>query len=74
LKQGRLAVGAALLTCLLAGCSSVPMTYAQWQKEQADRARFERAGEVYKSPSELRTEAAEMRRIAQETSFAATTR
>ncbi len=72
LNQSRLVIGAALLTCLLAGCTSVPVTYAEWKKEQQDKAKFARAGLPYKSPSQLRAEAAEMRRLVQETTFAPT--
>jgi hypothetical protein len=63
-------VGVLLLACLLSGCSSVPMNYSQWKKEQEERRKFEQAGLPYKSPSQLRAEAAEMRRVAEETTFA----
>ena len=58
-----------LLGFSLAGCNSIPMTYAQWKKETEDRLAFERAGLQYKSPAELRAEAAEMKRIVDSTTF-----
>jgi hypothetical protein len=71
LKARRLVGGATLLVSLLtAGCNAVPMTYSQWKQEQEQRAKFAEAGIAYKSPSELRGEAEEMRRIAQDTTFA----
>lgn len=63
-----------LVTSLLAGCTSVPMNYAQWKKEQEDRRKFEQAGLPYKSPSQLRAEAAELRRLAEETTFSPATK
>lgn len=54
---------------VLAGCQSTPTSYEQWKQEQAERARFAAAGVPYKSPSELRAEAAEMRRISEDVSF-----
>ena len=45
------------------------MTYAEWKKAQDERARFAQAGIPYKSPSQLREEAADMRHVAQETTF-----
>ncbi|MEJ1974588.1 MAG: hypothetical protein WDM96_19745 [Lacunisphaera sp.] len=45
------------------------MTYAEWQNQQNQRAEFAAAGVAYKSPSELRHEAEEMRRLAQDTTF-----
>ena len=58
-----------LLPCLLAGCGTVPMTYAEWKDLQEEKLRFARAGVPYKSTSQLLAEAAEMRRIAQDTMF-----
>ncbi len=72
-NQARMTVGIALLACLLAaGCKTVPMNYSEWKKAQDDRIKFAQAGIPYKSPSQLRDEAAEMRHIAQETVFANT--
>jgi starvation-inducible outer membrane lipoprotein len=62
-------LGFMLLAVLLAGCTSVPMNYSQWKKEQEDRRKFEQAGLPYKSPAQLRAEAAEMRRVAEKTTF-----
>ena len=58
-----------LLSPFIAGCSSVPMTYAEWKKEMDDRQAFARAGLEYKSPAQLREEAAEMRQLADSTPF-----
>ena len=70
MKERRLIVGALLLVNLLAaGCSAIPMSYSQWKSDQDQRAKFAEAGVPYKSPSELRGEAEEMRRVAQETTF-----
>ena len=70
MKRRRVIVGVVLLACLLlAGCETVPMTYAEWKKAQDERARFAQAGISYKSPSQLREEAADMRHVAQETTF-----
>jgi PBP1b-binding outer membrane lipoprotein LpoB len=69
-KQNRVITGIVLLACLLlGGCMTVPMSYAEWKKAQHERARFAQAGVPYKSPSELRDEAAEMRRTGHETTF-----
>jgi PBP1b-binding outer membrane lipoprotein LpoB len=69
-KQNRTITGIVLLaSLLLGGCMTVPMNYAEWKKAQDERARFAQAGIPYKSPSELRDEAAEMRRTGQETAF-----
>ena len=70
MKQNREITGIVLLACLLlGGCMTVPMNYAEWKQAQDERARFAEAGIPYKSPSELREEAAEMRRTGQETNF-----
>ena len=70
MKQRRVIVGIVLLACLLlAGCATVPMTYAEWKKAQDERARFAQAGIPYKSPTQLRDEAAGMRHAAQEVTF-----
>ncbi len=53
---------------------AVPMSYSDWKNEQDKRARYAQAGVTYKSPEELRDEAAEMRSTAQETSFAGRTK
>ena len=45
------------------------MTYAEWKDLQEEKLRFARAGVSYKSPSQLIAEAAEMRRLAQDTMF-----
>jgi hypothetical protein len=45
------------------------MSYAEWQQEQKKRAGFASAGVPYKSPSELREEAADMRQAARESAF-----
>ncbi len=45
------------------------MSYSEWKQEQKKRAEFAEAGIPYKTPSELREEAADMRRAAQGTSF-----
>ncbi len=58
-----------LLCPFIAGCASVPMTYAEWKKEMDDRQAFERAGLEYKSPAQLRAEAADMRQLADSTAF-----
>jgi len=58
-----------LLSPFIAGCSSIPMTYAEWKKEMDDRQAFARAGQEYKSPAQLRAEAAEMRQLADTTPF-----
>jgi len=58
-----------MLATLLAGCTTEGMTYAQWQHEQENRRKSEAAGQPYKSPSQLRAEAEEMRKIAAETQF-----
>lgn len=67
-------IGVMLFAGLLTGCTSVPMNYAQWKKEQEDRRKFEQAGLPYKSPAQLRAEAAEMRRIAEKTTFSPATK
>jgi len=54
---------------LLAGCNVTPTSYAQWKKEQATRAKFDAAGLPYKSPAQLRAEAAEMRQQTESTTF-----
>ncbi len=54
----------------LTGCNAVPTSYEKWQADQQQRAQFAAAGVPYKSPSELRAEASEMRRLADETAFA----
>lgn len=69
LNRVRLALSATLLACLLSGCESVPMTYKQWQEDQENRLKSEQAGQPYKTPSQLRAEAAEMRRLTGETKF-----
>ena len=70
LKARRLIGGATLLGSLLAaGCNAVPMTYNHWKEEQDARVKFAEVGVPYKSPSQLRGEAEEMRRIAQDTTF-----
>lgn len=70
MKQRRVTVGVVLLACLLsAGCETVPMSYSEWKDAQDQRARFAQAGIPYKSPSQLRDEAAEMRHAAQEAAF-----
>ena len=72
MKPRRVIVGIALMACLFsAGCDIVPMRYSEWKKAQDERARFAEAGIPYKSPSQLRAEAAEMRHAGQETTFAA---
>jgi hypothetical protein len=58
-----------LASLQLAGCQVAPSSYEQWKREQAERAKFEAAGVPYKSPSELRAEAAEMRRATDDVSF-----
>jgi hypothetical protein len=58
-----------LLIPLFAGCQAVPMSYAQWQKETSDRLAFKRAGLEYKSPEQLRAEAADMRDLADSIKF-----
>jgi hypothetical protein len=65
-------IGPALLLTgvLLAGCNAVPTSYEQGKADQDQRSRFEAAGVQYKSRAELRAEAAEMRRLADATSFA----
>ena len=55
---------------LLVGCNVNPTSYAQWKKDQATRAKFDAAGVPYKSPSQLRAEAAEMRQQTENTTFA----
>lgn len=70
-KRKRVIGGIALVACLFsAGCDTVPMSYSQWKKSQDERVKFAQAGIPYKSPSQLREEAAEMRRVGQETTFA----
>lgn len=56
---------------LSGGCSATPMSYTAWKDEQTQRARFSDAGLPYKSPAELRREAADMRRVAQDADFTA---
>src|SRR5688572_8224269 len=70
--KARCSIGPALLlaTLLLAGCNAVPTSYEKWKTDQEQRAQFAAAGVPYKSPSELRAEAGEMREIARETTFA----
>jgi hypothetical protein len=59
------------LACLfLAGCAAVPMTYEDWKEEQDARKRYADAGVPYKTREQLQDEAAEMRRVAQDTKFA----
>jgi hypothetical protein len=67
--KARLLVPAVLLVSILAGCDSTPMTYEQYKKEQADKLAFKRAGQEYKSPSQLKKEAAEMNKTGDETTF-----
>ncbi len=45
------------------------MSYSDWKRAQQEPARFAEAGIPYKTPSQLREEAAEMRRIAENTTF-----
>lgn len=67
-----LSFGCLFLTVLLsAGCDTVPMTYKEWKQEQAERARYAEAGVPYKTKEHLRSEAGEMRRAAEETTFPA---
>jgi len=70
--KARQSLGPALLlsSVLLGGCNAVPTSYEKWKADQAQRAQFAAAGIPYKSPSELRAEAGEMRRLAQDTTFA----
>lgn len=58
-----------LVGMLTGGCSATPMSYTAWKEEQTQRARFSDAGLPYKSPAELRREAADMRRVAQDADF-----
>jgi hypothetical protein len=66
--KARQSLAPALLACLLlAGCNAVPTSYEKWKAEQDQRAAFAAAGVPYKSPSELRAEAREMRQLAENT-------
>jgi hypothetical protein len=69
----RRSIGPALsaVSLLLAGCNAVPTSYAKWKDEQAKPAKFAEAGVPYKSPSEIRAEAEEMRRLSEATPFPA---
>lgn len=58
-----------LLLPLLAGCNAIPMTHEQWKEEQAKKLEMEKAGVQYKSPSQIRAEAEEMKKAADEASF-----
>lgn len=69
MKGSGLLLFSLLLVCLLTGCVSDGMTYAQWQHEQENRRKAEAAGQPYKTPSQLRAEAQEMRQAVQETQF-----
>ena len=70
LNRDQLRASAVLAACLfLAGCAAVPMTYEDWKDEQDARKRYADAGVPYKTREQLRDEAAEMRRLAQETAF-----
>jgi hypothetical protein len=70
--KARQSIGPALLLAsgVLAGCNAVPTSYEKWKADQAQRAQFAAAGIPYKSPSQLREEAGEMRQLAQDTTFA----
>jgi hypothetical protein len=57
------------VSLLATGCNAVPMIYSHWKDEQDQRAQFAEAGVPYKSPSELRGEAQEMRHVVQDTTF-----
>jgi len=70
-EQGLISPALLAASLLLAGCNTVPTSYEKWKKDQAERARFAEAGIPYKSPSELRAEAEEMRRISETTPFPA---
>jgi hypothetical protein len=56
-------------TLVSSGCNAVPMSYSDWQKEQADRIAAERAGVPFKSRRDILAEAADMKRVLAETSF-----
>lgn len=52
-----------LLSLVLSGCSVIPQTYAQYQREQRERARCVAAGVEYKGPHALKAEVLEMREL-----------
>jgi len=54
---------------LATGCNVTPSSYAQWKREQDERAKYSEAGVPYKSPSQIRAEAAEMRKATEGTTF-----
>ena len=58
-----------LLLPLLAGCNATATTYEGWKEEQAKKQEMEKAGIKYKSPSQIRAEAEEMKKAADEASF-----
>ena len=62
-------VPVAILVFSLGGCQATPMTYAQWKKEQDDKLASARAGQIYKTPTEVRTEAAAMKKAVEEIVF-----
>ena len=58
-----------LVLPFLAGCNATPMTYEGWKEEQAKKVEMEKAGLKYKSPSQIRAEAEEMQKAADEAKF-----
>lgn len=63
------AVVTLFLTALLAACSTDAMTHAQWKQEQDNRLNAQKAGQPYKSPSEVRAEVDDMRKAVKDTKF-----
>jgi hypothetical protein len=61
-----------LLLLALSACNAIPMSYAEWQAEQARKRACEAAGIEYKSPRQIREEAIETRKAVGDVNFTGT--
>lgn len=53
----------------LTSCETTAMTHAQWKAEQAKKEAAEKAGVEYKSPSQIKKEVEETRKVVKDVRF-----